>query len=156
MKNEFLESLNSVLLFFEGNFDPKKIHPIKDFLGLPNIKLVHYVSYYINHKHQGDYSYLIITNQDKSLKIVFVGKHLFNSNKDEYFYAMFCVKNDYIWEYQNNQGGIFLSKGSFSSYVGLNAIVIAKRFCEKVAEDELKMSKNELIKDILEHFKENS
>lgn len=154
MKNGISDALNSVLLFFGGSFvDIEKIYPIRSFLGLAIIEMATLGNCEINQKHKSHYSHLIISNLGETLKIVFVYNHLFTSDSTKNLIAMFCVIDNNIWEYKSNKQRTFLSADEFDGYDGLNMLTVAKKFCEGVVEDDLIVSENELIKDIVAYSK---
>jgi len=149
MKDTITDALNSVIIFFGGSYDSyDSIYPIRNFLGLYSIEMCLLGNSDINKKHKSLYSHLIISNKNEDRKIVFVYNHLPTSNyAANNIIAMFCVKDDTIFEYNSNDK-LFVTPGEFNGYIGLNMLAVAKKFCEGIIEQDLIASNNELIKDI--------
>jgi hypothetical protein len=144
MINNINDAISSIKLFFGGSYSSyESIHPIRNFLGLYSIEMCLLGNSDINKKHKNFYSHLIIANKDESIKIGFICNH---SSKDDM--AMFCTKDNAVYEF-NDKNRLFISSSEFSGYVGLNMLAVAKKFCEGAIEDDLKISNNELINDII-------
>jgi hypothetical protein len=154
MKKSITDAINSVQLFFGGSYDSyDSITPIRNFLGLYSIEMCLLGNSDINKKHKSHYGHLIISNKNEDRKIVFVHNHLPNSNyATNNVIAMFCVKDDAIFEYKSNDK-LFVTTGEFNGYSGLNMLAVAKKFCEGIIEEDLIVSENELIKDIVAYSK---
>lgn len=149
MKNEINDAVKSVLLFFGGSFvDNEKIYPVRNFLELPVLEMATLGSCNINQKHQGHYSHLIVSNLGETEKIIFVYQHLFSSDDTKNVIAMFCVRDGLIYEYVS-QEKLFITANEFNGWQGINMLAVAKKFCEGFIEDNLRISENKLVKDII-------
>jgi hypothetical protein len=154
MKKTITDVINSVQLFFEGSYDSYDfLTGMRSFLGLYSIEMCSLGNSDINKKHKNFYSHLIVSNENEDKKIVFVYNHLPTSSYAiNNVIAMFCVKDDAIFEFNSN-GKLFVTHGEFNGYIGLNMLAIAKKFCDGVIEEDLILSENELIKDIIAYSK---
>lgn len=151
MKKEINDALKSILLFFGGSFvDTEKIYPIRNFLELSVLEMATLGNVAINQKHNGHYSHLIISNLDETERVIFVYHHLFSNDDTKNPIAMFCSRDEVIFEYVH-QEKVFITAAEFNGWLGLSMLATAKKFCEGVIEDDLRISENKLIKDIVDY-----